>query len=314
MPLKRRTLISWGIGGFAAATGRHYLRPSLDRLSATELPPTASLPDVEPLFRFTALGDVGTGEGGQYEVAQAIAQHHQRSPFALALMAGDNIYPDGEIERISDVFEQPYAPLLQNGVKFRASLGNHDFRTNQGTAQVAYPGYNMDGKYYTFTEQSVQFFALDTNQKYHQGIRFTESDWTRQLRWLRTELSQSSAQWKVVFAHHPIYSSGSHGSDESLARALTPLFADYGVQIYINGHDHNYERTKLINGTTYITTGNGAKLRSVEPSRYTAHATSQLGFTAFDVYPDRIVVKAIDTSNTTYDEAHIVHAESTVQA
>lgn len=303
--MKRRELILRGLGGLTIAL-QSYLGSSLT-LTATASEPIIIPLEDEPLFRFIAAGDVGTGERSQYAVAQSMAQRWQAFPFPLALLTGDNIYEWGDIERVKEVFEQPYADLLQRGVTFRAVLGNHDFRANQGEDQIAYPGYNMPSRYYTFTEQTVQFFALDTNQAYI-PTRHRASAWDIQRRWLERALKDSRAPWKIVFAHHPIYSSGPHGSDHDLVRTLSPLFAEYGVQIYINGHDHNYERTKSINGTTYITSGNGAKLRRVGRSRWTAHARSQLGFAAFDVHSDRIVVKAIDTNNRVYDEAHIMSA------
>ena len=304
MSLTRRSFISLGLGGLAVAAGCRYL-PSWAGENSTDNASTDSSAEGEVLLKFMAVGDVGTGAQGQYAVAEAMAQRWQSFPFPLALLTGDNIYENGEIDRVNEVFERPYANLLQNGVEFYAVLGNHDFRTNQGDNEVSYPGYNMPSRYYTFVKGSVQFFALDTNQAYSHA-RHRETPWDAQLRWLKTELKRSSAPWKVVFAHHPIYSSGWHGSDRDLARDLSPLFAEYGVQLYINGHDHNYERTRLINGTTYITSGNGAKLRRVGRSRWTAYSSSQLGFTAFDVYADRVVISAIDTNNNVYDEAYIM--------
>ncbi len=260
-----------------------------------------------------AIGDVGTGSPEQYAVAQAMMQRQQIAPSPFVLLAGDNIYDHGEIGKIHQVFERPYAELLTQGVKFYAALGNHDVGTNNGEDEVAYPGYNMAGRYYTFTQGSVQFFALDTNQAITRGA---ESHWAEQLQWLRTELQrsrrvsggQSRQPWKVVFGHHPVYSSGQHGSTSILIEELSPIFSDYGVQLYINGHDHNYERTVPINSTTYITTGNGALLRPVGSSDWTAYASSQLGYTAFEVYSDRLVIQALDINAHIYDEASIVSA------
>lgn len=323
--MKRRALISLSVGGAVTALGHRYWGSSFGQTTDVSDSVGAGLieddlADREPLLRFIAVGDVGTGGEGQYAVAEAMRLRSQTAPFKIALMTGDNIYNNGEIERIGEVFEQPYGDLLQRGVKFYAALGNHDFRSEQGRDQVAYPGYNMVGSYYTFTEVAflqgspaqglsdpvtVQFFALDTNQIYLND-KHRETPWPAQLKWLEDELTRSSATWKVVFAHHPVYSSGRHGSYRDLMRALSPLFEAYGVQLYINGHDHNYERTVPINGTTYVTSGNGAKLRRVGSSRWTAHASSQLGFTAFDIYDDRLVIKAIDTANAVYDESYVM--------
>lgn len=249
-----------------------------------------------------AVGDVGTGAEEQHAVAQAMVQRQRLAAAPLVLLTGDNIYENGEIEKIDRVFEQPYADLLRQDVRFYAVLGNHDIRSNNGDDQVSYRGYNMAGRYYTFTQQSVQFFALDTTQAIDSDDK---SPWEAQLDWFKTALRRSQAPWKIVFAHHPLYSSGSHGSQQKLIDDLAPLFAEHGVQLYINGHDHNYERTEPIDGTTYITSGNGAKLRPVGRSDWTAAASSQLGFTAFSVYSDRIEVKAIDTTNAVYDEVAI---------
>lgn len=86
----------------------------------------------EMRLRFAAVGDVGTGDRPQYKVANAIMRQWQTAPFPLTLLTGDNIYLDGDIEKIQATFDRPYASLLKSGVKFYAVLGNHDFRTNRG--------------------------------------------------------------------------------------------------------------------------------------------------------------------------------------
>lgn len=69
------------------------------------------------------------GDVGQYAVANAMNNYYKQNPYSLVLLAGDNIYGSGEIAKIQDVFEKPYASLLDRGVKFRAVLGNHDVIT-----------------------------------------------------------------------------------------------------------------------------------------------------------------------------------------
>ncbi|MEL7035983.1 MAG: metallophosphoesterase [Cyanobacteria bacterium J06592_8] len=256
-----------------------------------------SVPTEDPLLRFISVADTGTGETAQYAVAEAMNRYHEKHPFNLAILAGDNIYPNGEIERIQDVFEKPYQNLLAQGVKFQACLGNHDIRRNNGDLQVNYPGFNMTGRYYTFRRDPVQFFALDTN---------TNADWSVQLPWLKEQLQQSDAAWKVVFGHHQIYSSGIYGINRKLIDKLTPLFQKYNVQLYINGHDHNYERTRSIEGTTYLVCGAGAKSRSVKRSEWTEYSTQDYSFAAFDVYADQIIVRGINTENQVFDEGAIL--------
>ena len=254
----------------------------------------------QPLLRFVSVADTGTGAVGQYAVAAAMARYHQLNPYNLVLLAGDNIYNNGEMEKIGAVFERPYQALLQQGVKFQAVLGNHDIRTDNGDLQVRYPGFNMLGRYYTFRRGDVQFFALDTNHN---------ADWNAQLPWLEQELSRSDAPWKIVFGHHQIYSSAHYGVNHAFIKTLTPLFKKYGVQLYINGHDHVYERTKPINGTTYLICGAGGGTRSVGRSEWTAYSAERLSFAAYEVYRDRILVSGIGTDNQVFDRGIIpLHA------
>ncbi|AFZ58308.1 metallophosphoesterase [Anabaena cylindrica FACHB-243] len=248
------------------------------------------------LLRFVSVADTGTGARGQYSVAKAMNFYHQKNPYNVVVLAGDNIYNNGEIEKINAVFERPYQPLLKKGVKFHACLGNHDIRTDNGVPQVKYAGFNMKGRYYTFGQDKIQFFALDTNGN---------ADWKNQLVWLEKELSLSKADWKVVFGHHPIYSSGHYGSNSKFIKTFTPLFQKYNVQLYINGHEHNYERTRSINGTSYLTCGAGAGNRPVGRSEWTEYSTSNLSFATHDVYADRIEVNGIGVDNRVFDQGVI---------
>ncbi|MGD1700622.1 metallophosphoesterase family protein [Dapis sp. BLCC M229] len=249
-----------------------------------------------PIFRFVSVADTGTGGKEQFAVAEAMRRYYLQYPFDFVILGGDNIYEDGEIEKIGDVFEKPYKALLDNKVKFYACLGNHDLRSNNGEWELEYPDFNMAGRYYTFEYKPIQFFALDTN---------INANWKAQLNWLEKELSNSKAPWKIVFGHHQIYSSGMYGLNEKFIDILTPLFKKYQVQLYINGHEHDYERTRAINGTTYLTCGAGAKQRLVGKSEWTEYSTSDFSFAAFDVYDDRLIVRGIDVNNHIFDQGLI---------
>jgi 3',5'-cyclic AMP phosphodiesterase CpdA len=314
MSIKRRHFLVLGsLSGFGVAVFAKIFRtnsvestdvnPTDTTNLALEPPTSTSSSDAlrnpvegQPLLRFVSVADTGTGATGQYTVAAAMTRYRQLKAYDLVILAGDNIYNDGEIEKIGAVFEQPYGALLQQGVKFQACLGNHDIRTENGDPQVRYPGFNMQGRYYTFRRGDVQFFALDTN---------VNADWNAQLPWLEQELSRSDAPWKIVFGHHQIYSSGHYGLNQAFIQNLTPLFQKYRVQLYINGHDHHYERSQSIKGTTYLICGAGAGTRPVGRSQWTAHSASQLSFAAYEVYRDRIIVSGIGTDNRVFDQGVI---------
>ena len=242
-----------------------------------------------------AVADTGSGNRHQMAVGEQMALVNRRQPVDLVLLAGDNVYPDGDPAQLDRVFVKPYQELLANKVPFFAVLGNHDIRTRNGEGQVAYPAFGMGGRWYSLRRGPVEFFMLDTN---------VNAAWQHQLPWLKGALSRSTAPWKVVVGHHPLYSAGFYGNDAAGIARLTPLFKRHGVQLYINGHDHNYERTKRINGTTYLTVGGGgASLRPVLPNEHTAYATSQYSFVGLNFEPNKLRLEGRNAEGQRIDQA-----------
>lgn len=199
------------------------------------------------------IGDFGTGGSDECGVATQMLEAHHRANLDLVLTVGDNIYPNGNARYFAKHFEDPFAGLLKERVKFYAVLGNHDVEQGRKD-QCNYPYFNMGGScYYTISRGNgvVDFFMLDS----------TDFD-AGQLYWLENSLRESRAQWKIVALHHPIYSSGKkHGSDLKLRKRLEPLLTRYHVQVVFAGHDHVYERTKTQQGIEYFITGAGGQMR-----------------------------------------------------
>jgi predicted phosphodiesterase len=220
--------------------------------------PAMKLPVKPGSVRFAIIGDSGTGERPQFEVAQQMVIFRRDFPFDFVLMMGDNIYGSKTPADFKRKFEDPYQTLRSAGVKFYACLGNHDH-----TAERLYKPFNMDGqRYYTFKNGNVQFFGLDSN--------YMDPP---QVEWLEHQLSGSNAIWKICFFHHPLYSHGKfHGSDLDLRARLEPMFVKYGVDVVLNGHEHVYERVVPQQGINYFVLGNSGELRphNLNPSPDTA--------------------------------------------
>jgi hypothetical protein len=200
-------------------------------------------------FRFAIIGDSGTGDSGEYQVAEKLTDSVKQFPFGLVLMLGDNIYGGETPSDFRKKFEKPYQGLLSAGVKFYATLGNHD----EPPRQLDYKPFNMGGKrYYSFKPKAdIRFFSLDSN--------YMDPE---QLEWLEKELKASGSDWKIVFFHHPIYSSGEkHGSNLELRKVLEPVMVRNGVDVVLAGHEHFYERIKPQQGIHYFILGSSAKLR-----------------------------------------------------
>jgi hypothetical protein len=178
--------------------------------------PAVQLPNKAGSFKFGVLGDFGTGDRTQYELAAQMGNLYDGFKYGIVILVGDNLYGSERPQDFKKKFEEPYKKLLDAGVKFYASLGNHDARE-----QRYYKPFNMDGNlYYTFSPKAeVRFFALESTYLVPE-----------QVAWLEKELKASGSHWKIVFFHHPLYSSGErHGSDAKFMAAEID-----GDQMYFN--------------------------------------------------------------------------------
>jgi 3',5'-cyclic AMP phosphodiesterase CpdA len=201
------------------------------------------------VLRFAIIGDSGTGGSAQYQIGEKLTAAHAKFPFEFVIMLGDNVYGNESARDLVNKFEKPYKKLLDAGVDFYAALGNHD----EPDVQTQYKLFNMGSKrFYSFKPtDGVRFFALDSNYMDRE-----------QLDWLEGELKSSGSEWKILFFHHPLYSSGGkHGSDIELRAVLEPLILKYGVDVVFAGHEHFYERLKPQKNVNYFIVGSSGKLR-----------------------------------------------------
>src|SRR5699024_8720747 len=124
-----------------------------------------------------------TGSREQYEMADQMARFHGRFKYDTVVLVGDNLYGSERPQDFKRKFEIPYKLLLDAGVKFYASLGNHDSRE-----QRFYKQFNMDGKYYYVlnAKPEVSFFMLESTYPVPE-----------QIKWLDKELAGSNSDWKI---------------------------------------------------------------------------------------------------------------------
>ena len=277
----RRLFITLLLFGFTAALPAQDLR----------------LPMKAGSVKFAVIGDTGTGDRSQVEVANALSAIHAKVPFEFALMVGDNIYGSDSARDYTRKFEAPYKSLLSAGVKFYAALGNHD-----DPNQRFYKPFNMNGeRYYTFKPSlnaGVRFFALDSNYM---------DD--KQLQWLEKELAASGSDWKIAFFHHPPYSSGAtHGSADLLRDQIEPLFVKHGVSVVFTGHEHFYERIKPQKGIAYFIQGNSAKLRRGDLLRSTLTEKGYdagLTYMLVEIVDDDLTFQVFSSKGVTIDSGTI---------
>ena len=255
-----------------------------------------ALPNKEGSFKFSVLGDFGTGAPNQYELAKQMVQLHGRFKYDLVVLVGDNLYGSERPQDFQKKFELPYKPLLDAGVKFYASLGNHDARE-----QRYYKLFNMDGElYYTMSPRpDVRFFFLESTYLVPE-----------QVAWAEKELKASTSDWKIPVFHHPLYSSGErHGSDIRLREVLEPLFLKYNVSVVLTGHDHFYERVKPQKGIQYFVVGSGGQLRAGNIDRGSGLTAggfdTDLVFMAAEIVGDEMYFNAISRTGQIVDSGVI---------
>jgi hypothetical protein len=263
----------------------------------------------KPIITFAVIGDTGTGDDAQLSVARQMVRQREKTPFEFTLMLGDNIYEKGEQKDVKPRFEEPYKDLLEAGVKFYASLGNHDiikgleFQTN-------YPNFNMGGRrYYNFAKGSsdqyenlIEFFALDSNEMTPE-----------QLKWLDESLGASKARWKIVFSHHSIYSSSRmHSQYTKLRGQLEPLYVKHGVSAVFSGHSHCFERIKPQQGVHYFTEGASGEIKHKTLDRknqfFAAGEDQKNSFLIVQAGENELKVEAIGADGSLIDSYTIKHA------
>ena len=263
-------------------------------------PDALTLPNALTSVKFAIIGDSGRGTPEQHAVAAQMVRFRERFKFNFVLMVGDNIYegpatPDDYRRK----FEEPYRALLQDDVRFFAVLGNHD-----DPRQIAYRPFNMNGeRYYSFSAPEdpltrlrtpVEFFALDS----------TNMD-SGQLAWLDQRLAASRAEWKVVFLHHPLYTSGRYRNGSRAHRwALEPILTRHGVDIVLSGHEHIYQRSQLQQNILYFVSGGAGSLRPDDgvPASFIASTfNDDYHFMLMEIAEDAMHFQAISRAGATID-------------
>jgi 3',5'-cyclic AMP phosphodiesterase CpdA len=258
-------------------------------LGPATVPPLADA----PLVRFAVVGDVGTGDADEIATATAVDELEGTDEYDALLMLGDNVYDDGDPSQVDRTVFEPFADVLDGPTELLAVLGNHDVDNGHGDAQAAALG--MPARWYATSFGDTLVVSLDS----------TRPDDPDQLAWLTDTLAASSATWKIATMHHPPYSGGYHGSSEDVRGAFSPLFERYGVQLVLAGHDHDYQRSEVINGITYVVSGGAAKLRDTRKADFSVEAWSVFHFVDIAVWSDRLQLRAVDQAGDVFDDVVI---------
>ncbi len=236
------------------------------------------------------LGDTGTGNDRQRRVRDQLLSVSRNVSLQSVFLLGDNLYNNGESKYIMPRFVTMYEDVMATGTMFHAALGNHDVKKCKGAGVVPVPrdhsvyrsasncwvaeqlarpefGYPNGDRYYSIALGGAislaEVFVLDSSTLSADGVTGGSDD--AQLDWLQDALSRSTAFWKIVAMHHPIYSPrsdrflwASRGAEDELQALLEPILADR-VDVVFQGHNHMYARLDPQIGVRYFVSGAGGQ-------------------------------------------------------
>jgi hypothetical protein len=246
-----------------------------------------ALPGISGSTSFALIGDSGSGDSAQRAVANAMLRYFTTARrFSFVLMLGDNLYDDD----YQGEFSVPYQGLLERGVLFYATLGNHDRELEQHYK----PFHMTDRLYFAFTEGNARFVVLNSNHPRDDA----------QLAWVDGAFGNTGTKWRISFFHHPLYSSGDHAqqSRESIRPALEPALVRNHVDVVFSGHDHLYERIAPQQGIRYFVSGGGGRnLYGFHKSAFDEVGSSEHHFMVVELAGDQMFFEAITPQGRTLD-------------
>jgi hypothetical protein len=258
-------------------------------------------------IKFASFGDYGYAGSNELAVSNLVKSWNPD----LIITLGDNNYDNGAASTIDANIGQYYHSFIYNYIgsygagdsiaQFLPCLGNHDWLVSGAQPYIDYFTLPNNERYYDFVKGNVHFFNIDSDPHEPDGITFNSI----QGQWLQTKLQQATERWKVVYFHHPPYSSGSsHGSNSSMQWP----FRQWGASLVLSGHEHNYERLNE-GGLTYIVNGLGG--RSLYPfgtpiSGSQFRYNSDFGALLINSYNDSLVLKFYNKSGSLIDNYKIL--------
>ncbi len=269
-------------------------------------PSTVMMEKALPLH-FFALGDTGTGDADQYQVAKAMERECAKLAKVDGIFhLGDIFYPAG-VDDIKDKqwqakVESPYSgPCLGKSPIFPV-LGNHDYKGN-ADAIIAYSQENkrwqMPKRFYeVHFNNLLTVVAFDSNfpdvclMPEHCAVDF-----------LRESLAKSTSKFKFVLSHSPLESGSSKGFSHQgglFGYLMKPLICDE-IDLWLAGHAHFMEMRQLAGCKTHhIISGGGGgdlyKFAKEEGNKALFQARS-FGFVHLEVSENQIRYRFIDANN-----------------
>jgi len=242
-------------------------------------------------FSFTAFGDTRTG----HKVHRALIAAMAREPVEFVVHSGD-LVETGGVKSQWELFFQIESPLIAGRPLF-AAVGNHDNSQRLHYRRYFLSDQIAQGNRYFYQDWGdVRVVIMDSEIEARAG--------SEQYAFVEATLKDGAKKGMIMLLalHYPPYSSGAHGSTLEIREVIGDLAPKYGVELVLAGHDHNYERTKRIDGVTYmVAASGGAPIRRLRPSWFSAAVRTEPHFVIFDVERGSLVGRAVNLNGETFD-------------
>lgn len=257
------------------------------------------------------------GRNGYYEqkpIAELMGEMAEEVGPECVIAAGDIHHFEG-VQSVSDPlwmtnYELIYAhPELM--IAWYPLLGNHEYRGNT-EAVLDYSKvsrrWEMPARYYTKTFSgkgtTVRVVWVDTTpliDKYRkesdQYPDACKQNIDAQLQWLDSVLAAAHEDWTIVVGHHPVYAETPKDDSErlDLQKRLDPILRKYKVNMYINGHIHNFQHIRPTGSLTdYVTNSSGSLSRKVKATEGTIFCSPEPGFSIISATAHSLELRMID--------------------
>ncbi|PWF55096.1 metallophosphoesterase family protein, partial [Massilia glaciei] len=183
-----------------------------------------------------AAGDIASCHGrdarhsGAAATADLVAGRLAHEPRARVLLLGDIVYGGGTEALFNTCFGPTWGRFKE---RTHPAPGNHEYISPGARGYFDYFGAAAGPGHYSLALGNWRLYSLDSN--------LAGPAKAAQLDWLRAELARDPSRCTLAFWHHPLYSSGVHGSLGAM-RAEWELLHRHGAEIVLSAHDHDYER------------------------------------------------------------------------
>lgn len=177
-------------------------------------------------------GDIASCSNSNDEATAKLLDNTSGTVFTT----GDNVYPDGTYSQYTNCYHPTWG---RHKSRTKPVPGNHDYNTSGAAGYFKY--FSNTSSYYAYNLGDWRIYALNS--------QIDVSATSAQVRWLKNDLAANPKLCVLAYWHHPRWSSGSHYGSNSKYQALWKTLYDAGAEVVINGHEHNYERFKEMNGS-----------------------------------------------------------------